>query len=335
MLLEQLLESIPSDTEERVRRTRDRLNQNIREILRQETGLRFRRMAKTAVAPDDGRQGISEAVTVRVQIVPGLPTSLRGREISDRDRLAALIAPWRDSLERLRDSAKDTDQLAFRLYHDPLGHALVGDGASSLHGVIDLAEHLLAEAKKFNLAEWILEVNEDVLGAYAYYVPDRRGQVARKDAWIELYWGVIGLLSRVLAVEVEDLTVVVLAHELAHAYTQLGSDIDGSVWEPADFAASEHGLKEGLAQYYGLVACRRLELAAPNATKAFAALLENQPAAYKTRQPWVKENKPEEIRLAMIRARRSGEATLGQFNKLLKKAESDLRSGNGQSAEQP
>ena len=341
MLLDHLLQAIPSDTEERVRRTRDRLNQSIREILRQETGLRFRRANKAAqqtlLPSEEARQGGSEAVTVRVQVVPGLPTSLQGRQIAERDRLAAQIAPWRDSLERLRDSAKDTNHLAERLSNDPLGAALIGDSASHLSGVIDLAERLLNEAHKFDLAKWILDVNEDVLGAYFYVVPhqDKWGRLIRRDPWIELYWGVIGLLARVLAVDVEDMTVVVLSHELAHGYTQLGSDIDGASWEPADFAESEHGLKEGLAQYYGIVACRRLELSAPNATKTFEALLKHQPPAYKTHVPWVNQNKPEEIRLAMIQARRSGHATLEQFNELLERPKRNLRSRSERSAEQP
>ena len=42
MLLERLLNSIPTDTKERVNRTRERFNPNIRDAIRQETGLRFR-----------------------------------------------------------------------------------------------------------------------------------------------------------------------------------------------------------------------------------------------------------------------------------------------------
>ncbi len=340
MLLEHLLQSIPSDTEERVRRTRDRLNQNLREILRQETGLRFRRTTsatqlQTLIPTDESKQGVTEAVSVRVQLVPGLPTSLRGKEISDQNRLAAFIAPWRDSLERLRDSAKDTDHLASMLCSDPLGAALIGESASNIGGVIELAERLLRESQKFDLAKWILEVDEDVLGTYRYTLPhcDKSGNLIRRDPWIELYWGVIGLLAQILAVDVEDLTVVVLSHELAHGYTQLGSDIDGSSWEPADFLGADHGLKEGLAQYYGLVACRRLELSAPNATKAFETLLKHQPPAYKSHDPWVKNNKPEEIRLAMIQARRSGKATLAEFNQRLEEAKQNLRAHRERVAE--
>jgi hypothetical protein len=39
---------------------------------------------------------------------------------------------------------------------------------------------------------------------------------------------------------------VVLAHELAHAYTQLGADIDGRRWAAPSFAKAETALKEGL-----------------------------------------------------------------------------------------
>jgi hypothetical protein len=57
-------------------------------------------------------------------------------------------------------------------------------------------------------------------------------------------------VSEWMGCTVEDLTVVVLTHELAHAYTQLGADIEGRRWPAAAFAAAESGLKEGLAQYY-------------------------------------------------------------------------------------
>ncbi len=41
---------------------------------------------------------------------------------------------------------------------------------------------------------------------------------------------VIGLVSEWLGCAVEDLAIVVLTHELAHAYTQLGADIEGLRW---------------------------------------------------------------------------------------------------------
>jgi hypothetical protein len=46
-------------------------------------------------------------------------------------------------------------------------------------------------------------------------------------------WGVIGLFSQILGLNPEALTIVVLAHELAHAYTHRTADIDGKFWDSA------------------------------------------------------------------------------------------------------
>ena len=304
MLLSELLETIPSDTEERVRRTRDRLNQQIREILRQETGFRLRRAASERgeqlsvfEEEEQPQPDTQESVTVRVNLVPGSPFALKGKEIEDQHRLAAMIAPWRVSLESLRDSGGDVEKLAAKLLATNLGMKLVEPGLPHLQPVIQLAERLLRETQKFNLASWILEVDEDVLGAYFYPVPQKPKSYRiidrRQPSWIELYWGVIGLLARLLGIDVEDLTIVVLAHELAHAYTHLGTDIDGRAWTSEDFQKTEHALKEGLAQYYGYAVCQRLQLNASGAKSAFDRLLPHQPGAYQSHVPWVEKKKPD------------------------------------------
>jgi hypothetical protein len=331
MLLDELLKFIPSDTEERVHRTRERFNQNIREILRQETGLRLRRSVREPAQPslmgDFGSTVTADQITVRVELVPGLPQSLRQRFIEDKHRLAAFIAPWKDSLERLRDSAADVLSLAERLSLDVQGLAVVGNGLQEIPPIIELAERLLREASTFNLAEWILEVNEDVLGAYCYNLPDpyRPYQRRRQDPWIELYWAVIGLFARLLVVDIEDLTVVVLAHELAHAYTHLGADIDGHAWSLEEFAQTQPELKEGLAQHYAVAVCQRLALGAPKAKAAFDQLLRDQPPDYHTHEPWEEKAKPEELRLSLLQVRRSGVGSLADFVQHLDTAQKSLR----------
>lgn len=334
MLLDELLEAIPSDTEKRVRRTKDRLNQNIRRILREETGLRFRRPATDRRAPlfNEETNGPSsfERNEIRIRLVAGLPKCLRGKQVDETYRLAALIAPWRDSLEKLRDSAGVTSRLAKKLARDPAGKYLVEAGPEHLPGAIELAERLLSEANKFDLAKWILEVNEDVLGSYFYHVPNQRDAYfpQRHDSWIELYWGVIGLFAQLLAVDVEDLATVILSHELAHAYTHVGTDIDGHAWSTQDFANTEPSLKEGLAQYYGFLACWRGRVATPKATEAFEKLLQHQPAAYHAHEPWLQDIDPEQIRLSVLQTRRSGAATLKDFNARLANAKNILQRGH-------
>src|SRR5438045_984553 len=75
----------------------------------------------------------------------------------------------------------------------------------------------------------------------------------------ERCWGVIGLVSDWVGSSVEDLTIVVLTHELAHAYTQLGADIDGRRWPAAAFRRADLPLTEGLAQYYTQAVLERLK----------------------------------------------------------------------------
>jgi hypothetical protein len=189
----------------------------------------------------------------------------------------------------------------------------------SLEPMRQFADEMLAVAAKFDFVKWILDVHDDVLGLYT--VPGDR-----QDARIDLYWGVIGLVSGMLAVSIEDLTAVVLAHELAHAYTHLGSDIDGHCWSTNGFTRSARAVIEGLAQYYTYRVCERLTGVAPGAKRAYATLLPRQPDEYRTHTPWVKENRPEEVRLAMLQARRAGPVSLDDFTALLDGARGSLRS---------
>jgi hypothetical protein len=70
---------------------------------------------------------------------------------------------------------------------------------------------------------------------------------------------VISFMAGVLGVPVEALTVVVAVHELAHAYTHLGRDIDGKKWDTNTFSQVDPRTSEGLAQFYTEVICKKLE----------------------------------------------------------------------------
>jgi len=139
-----------------------------------------------------------------------------------------------------------------------------------------------------------------------------------------MYWGVIGLVSEWMGCTVEDLTIVMLAHELAHAYTQLGADIAGQRWSSSDFAAAESELKEGLAQYYTDRVLRRLERRYGGALKAYEDMLPGQPEAYRTHESWVSDYSPEAVRRAMLEVRRWREGTLNDFNRRLATAQKEL-----------
>jgi hypothetical protein len=90
-------------------------------------------------------------------------------------------------------------------------------------------------------------IREDVLGAYFFHL-----------RFVNLYWMAIGFIAGVLNLPVEALTVVVAAHELAHAYSHLGKDIDGVRWNTQTFSETELGIVEGLAQYYTEIVCKAI-----------------------------------------------------------------------------
>lgn len=161
-------------------------------------------------------------------------------------------------------------------------------------------------------------MSDDFLGVYEYDAKDLfEDQRAVNRATIRLYWGVIGLVSQWLGCAVEDLAVVVLTHELAHAYTQLGADIEGRRWAAPAFARSETALKEGLAQYYTDRVLNRLERRYPGALKVFLRMLPSQPDAYRAHVPWIDKSSPEAVRRAMLEVRRRGERRLDDFNQRL------------------
>ena len=111
-----------------------------------------------------------------------------------------------------------------------------------------------------------------------------------------------------LDVSIEDLTVVVLIHELSHGYTHLGRDIDGAQWDDSAFGKS----------------ARRSLRASPSSTRrlsplhwdlaqglpaAYGSLLKLQSGPYLAHQDWLKGDRwrrGETVRFALIAARSHG-----------------------------
>jgi len=247
ILLDDLIRMVPSDTEQRVGKAKDRLNEPIRGALRQEMELRLNRSEKAG-----GGSRSKEQASVKILVRPGLPEALRGRELDEDLRLVVMLAPYANVLRRLKDSGREIDGVIEEWMQHPRGREIIEGGEYLPGSVASLAEALLREAQRFSIARWILEVNEDALGAYFFDGPgephlplDAGVAVAGR---VDLYWGIIGLVGRLLDVTVEDLTAVVLAHELGHAYTHLGLDINMHRWSITGFQTAERRLKEGLAQ---------------------------------------------------------------------------------------
>lgn len=304
--LQQLLQEIPDDTREQVDRTRKRINAEVREAIKRETGLALNRK-------DIGQSRTN--ISVPVVLVPGIPEALQDIEYEDDYDLLLKISPFRRDLEAVRDSLENIKPLLKILETD--NHC--EDSLKDKNDHVELTRSLISKLlKKFNEKEEpvkkILGVNKDVLGAYIYS-PMR---TSFPQGRIELYWGVIGVVAGMLRINVEPLTAVVLIHEISHAYTHLGADIDGERWESDDFAKSERALKEGLAQYYTCLIRSQIDNKVTGTSIAFEKLLEHQPTDYHShKMQMIEDSKVEDIRLALLDVRRKGISTLGDFRKTL------------------
>jgi len=264
-------------------------------------------------------QGHGTGAQVPVEIAPGLPVILEEVEFPDELEAVLLLARFRGDLERARDGAAGLRALRRQLAARPdVGSwELIPD--EPLRHTSEWAAWLLQVLDAHDPLKRVLAVSEDCLGIYRFDVtgslfPD---EFTVNRASIFLYWGVIGLVSDWLGCTVDDLTIVVLTHELAHAYTQLGADIEGKRWPAAEFAGAERELTEGLAQYYTERVLVRAERRWPGALRAYRGLLPHQPAAYRTHERWNTSFSPEAVRRAMLEVRRTQEGRLDQFERRL------------------
>ena len=330
MRLTELLEQIPADVEAIVSRTRNRTRAVLQEALRSECRLSMR----TPQEADEHRAG----ARVPVHVVAGYPVHLEEPVFDWDTELLRTLTAYRSSL---LSTQSGTDKLLemFR-NNESMINLWVKTPIQETKATLEFTNKCLDFLKKRDPIQKVLDVDSDILGMYIYDIdlrfPERVRIENRNDAEIphedtaynlakiHLYWAVIGLIARWAGWKVEDLTVVVLAHELAHAYTQLGADIDGRRWPAIVFSNTETGLKEGLAQYYTDRVLRRLQQKFEGALNVFEELIKRQPVAYSVHENW-KGFAPEAVRLAMLQTRRRRETSLEGFEKFLESAQDQMR----------
>ena len=317
-----LIDRVAPETESAVEQTRNRFNQAVRQILRAETRLNL----SSVVAGDNGEE--REIRNVRVFVSPGMPKELQPLEFDENFWLAIELAPLRGLLTTTQHAMAELSDPIHRLMSREEFHARFSEADHAVWEMQSLTSQLLAEAAKFDLLKKVFAIDEDVLGLYSYRLSTQEGLFDSEpspNVRADLYWGVIGLVSKVLGVSVEALTVKVLAHELAHAYTHIGADADGQRWSSELFAKADRGLKEGLAQYYTVRVLDRLARQIPEALEAYKRLLPHQPEVYSAHLPWLEHFTPEEVRDAMLSARRGGDGTMANFAGALQNARKRLR----------
>ena len=159
--LTELIDRLPSDTAERVKKAKDKHNTRVRNALRHETGLKLNR--------GESESADASRTSVPIKVQAGLPVALERFTIPDEHRLAVLLSPWRDQLRQLRDSSKFIlrDLLPTLSVH-PRGFDLIKGRQPHLKPSSELAEDLLKEGDKYDLAKEMLAIEKDILGIYTH-----------------------------------------------------------------------------------------------------------------------------------------------------------------------
>ncbi len=304
MLLTELLDDQSDEIKQQVEDAKNRYNTIIREAIRFETRLRLNRGKD-----DESLYGHSDSSfsKVSVNILAVVPEEIKEFHIPKQFEIAALLSEYKPDLTALRDSSKKITKFIIDYQEKPELFEYVG-GPMMEAG--DEAEALLKLLEHYDLVKEILKINMDILGRYTFHKPP--SMMAKKDPWgtmngrISLYWRVIGLTANSMGVGIDALTAVVLAHELAHAYSHLGYDIDGTRWDDEGFMHSEKCMVEGVAQYYTEKVMHRLRYRIPGGYDAYKALLEKQPPDYQTHTEWkdFKGSTSEAFRAALITLRK-------------------------------
>jgi hypothetical protein len=301
---------ISTDAEDRVMRSYKQWNQIVREHIRNETALRL--------SDGIGRNSIS------VEVVAGFPLSL-----------ARLIDEFGDPvLWRIivgqRKITGVVEGLRFLLSNWPAIEnwcdlpQLARDALPHLARTLEVAEMLQQLARAEEVRKQIQNIHTDILGMYLFK-PDMPSRV-------HLYWMPIAMFAAMLDLRIEDLTVVVLTHELTHGYTHIGRDIDGTQWSDLGFAKRDLEVVEGLAQFYTEVVSNRLTSRSPGPLQAYLELLNLQGGPYLAHRQWMNDSPQqtgETVRFAMVSARSQGIVQGDSWIKLLADTRSKLGSAIG------
>lgn len=293
---------INDDSESVVKEVVKKSNLLIREHLRQETGLRI---------SDD-----QERTIVPIEVSDFFPTRLARLLDIYGDLALWLLVTMKPRLNFSRNVLEDLLK-NWNLFSVFLDIPFPSDTAK---GCVKITSSLLKILNEVEKAKKIIDglklIDEDILGVYS--TNNRR---------IGIFWKAIALIAPIINSSVESLTVVVLAHELAHAYTHIGRDIDGQAWPTEGFIKSETDVVEGIAQYYTELITIKLSTRFPGAHSAFKSLLALQPDPYHFHSLWFKEGeirRQEVVRFTLLLSRKKSIVTGDFWLKTLEQVKKEL-----------
>jgi hypothetical protein len=226
------------------------------------------------------------------------------------------IQPWQWWLVLYRPALEQADQ-GLKLIVDQsemLANYLpdTSKGVEAIETSRAFISEILTRSVEIEILDRFRAINEDILGAYWI-----------NASKIQIYWMPLAIFAPLLRVPLRTLTIAVLCHELVHAYTHRGVDLNGQSWPTDHFIATDTYVKEGLAQYYTEKIMRELGVRLPDALAVFLAKTAKQAPPYTAYQNWLGDQRqpsPEVTRWAMREFRNSEPPMFGhdQFIDLLR-----------------
>ena len=315
--LNELTRQLPEGTEARVERTVQQMRAKLRAAMDGETRLKLTRMSHESEK--------EVGLPIPIQIFSGYLKEVKEVLDSVEDlELWMLVTKYRGALRATSGALPQLKAFREQLQSIAKADKLLENVPSTetLDSLQKWLEKCLEQEEEgANPIAKILKIEDDILGVYRCY---QDGSEERPNtAQIRIYWAVIGLVALDRGWDVEALTIVVLTHELGHAFTQLGADIDGRRWAPQVFAGAELSLKEGLAQYFTGRVLEKIKRSHPKALKVFDELTKCQSKPYQVHKAWASKS-PESVRRAMVEVRRLHKTTLEDFQSHLEQAEKGM-----------
>lgn len=296
---------VPPDAEERVNRSFKQWNQIVRDHIRTETGLKL----------SDG----DSRFAIPVRVVRGFPVTLAQLIDQYRDPVMWRLIIGQPKLGGLIQGLEFLLQKWNEFETWPSLPEAAKDGRPALDRSLAIATSLQAAALAEKVVQQIKAIHEDILGVYRF--------APGQGSAVDLYWLPIAMVAAMLDVAIEDLTVVVLIHELAHGYTHIGRDIDGTSWDDTGFSKSDLAVTEGLAQFYTEVISERLAARTPSLFTAYQALLKLQSGPYLAHRDWLDGDRRqigETVRFTLIAARSHGRILYDYWKGLMRATSENL-----------
>jgi hypothetical protein len=176
---------------------------------------------------------------------------------------------------------------------------------------------MACEYAKYRLKDFdLLKISNSIFDFLQPDNPDVFGCYKIRTSEVELYIFPITLFCQLHGLDLESFIVMVLTHELSHAYNHIGRDKDGQYWE--SFSETDNNLAEGLAQFYTSKFLHNYQFRNYNLLSTFEQTIKYQPEPYSVFKNW--NATMEQVYRAFIEVRRNDFNNYDQYMSALENA---------------